>query len=351
MYWRPILITALLATPSIYGQQSSTGPTNEKAQKTYQEGIELEKKHQHEWALDAFKKADKQDDGHCVACQKKMVKLGMELRDWKVAEAAASELVNEVKGDKEVALAHYHFARVLLSEGIDKKKDELFTRAHDELTKALAAAPNFPDAIYTDGLALAHMNQDDAAKARFEQFAKMKPPDDIDAQRALLFVAHPELARARMAPPFTVTTTDGQRLSLDELRGKVVLMDFWATWCGPCREALPHMKELAKKFEGQPLIVLSVSLDDDEQKWKEFVAKNEMSWPQYRDGGFTGPMAKLFEVKAIPHTFTIDADGVLQDEHIGDAAIEGKLKKLMARAREVEAAQKTAQAPKTDSEQ
>jgi len=351
MHWRLVLVTPLLAASSIYGQQPSHGPTNEKAQKTYREAVSLEEKHQHEWALEAFKKADKQDDGHCVACQNKIVKLGIELRDWKPAESAASELVAEAQGDREVALAHYHLARVFLSEGIDKKKDELFARAHEELTKALAAAQNFPEAIYTDGLALARMNQDDAAKARFEQFAKMKPVGEVDAQRALLFAVHPELARARMAPPFAVTTTDGQKLSLDELRGKVVLMDFWATWCGPCREALPHMKELAKKFDGQPLIVLSVSLDDDEQKWKEFISKNEMSWPQYRDGGFTGPMARLFDVKAIPHTFTIDADGVLQDEHIGDAAIEGKLKKLMARAREVEAAQKTAQAPKTDSEQ
>ena len=125
---------------------------------------------------------------------------------------------------------------------------------------------------------------------------------------------------------------------MDDLKGKVVLIDFWATWCGPCREALPHMKEVVKKFQGQPLVVLSVSLDSNEQQWKDFVAKNEMTWLQYRDGGFTGPTAKLFGVEAIPHTFTIDADGVLQDEHIGDASIEGKLKKLLGRARELQVA-------------
>ena len=141
-----------------------------------------------------------------------------------------------------------------------------------------------------------------------------------------------------MAPPFAVVAADGQRISLDELQGKVVLLDFWATGCGPCREALPRIREVAKKFQGQPLVILSVSLDADEEKWKEFVTKNEMSWPQYRDGGFTGAVAKLFGVTAIPHTFTIDADGVLQDVHIGDASIEGKLKKLLARAREAQAA-------------
>jgi peroxiredoxin len=82
--------------------------------------------------------------------------------------------------------------------------------------------------------------------------------------------------------------------------------------------------------------VLSVSLDQDEQKWKDFIAKNGMTWPQYLDGGFTGPVARMFAVNAIPHTFTIDADGVLQDEQIGDSSVEGKLKKLIARAKEVQ---------------
>ena len=98
-----------------------------------------------------------------------------------------------------------------------------------------------------------------------------------------------------------------------------------------------------KKFQGQALVVLSISLDSDQRKWKAFVAKNGMSWPQYRDGAFDGPIAKLFGVASIPHTFTIDADGVLQDEHVGDAAIEGKLKKLVARARELPGPAKQAQ--------
>jgi len=146
-----------------------------------------------------------------------------------------------------------------------------------------------------------------------------------------------------MAPPFAIVTTDGQRVSMDDLAGKVVLLDFWATWCGPCREALPHMREIAKKFQGQPLVVLSISLDTDEQKWKDFIAKNEMTWLQYRDDGFSGPISKDFGVNAIPHTFTIDADGVLQDEHIGDASIEGKLKKLVNRARELQTTAKQGQ--------
>jgi len=144
-----------------------------------------------------------------------------------------------------------------------------------------------------------------------------------------------DLARARMVPPFSITTLDGQHISMDGLAGKVVLIDFWATWCGPCREALPNIRRIAHKFEGQPLVVISVSLDKDEAKWKDFVARNGMTWFQYRDGSFDGAMAKQFGVTAIPATFTIDADGVLEDQHVGDADIEGRIKKLVARAVEL----------------
>lgn len=338
-----LLVLACVVTPLLAQEKAEEGPTNEKAQKTYKEGLEYLHRRMPDAALESFKKADKQDGGHCVACQKNMIKYGVELGEWKMAEAAAGERVAEAQGEKSVALAHYDFGFVLLQEAINKHKEDLFARAHDEMTKALTTTPNFPAAIFVDGLALAHLKQDDAAKARFEQFVTMKPIDDLDRQRAVRYISQPELARARMAPPFAVITADGHRLSLDDLKGKVVLIDFWATWCPACRDAVPHLKAIAKKFQGQPLVVLSVSLDSDEQKWKDFVAKNEMTWLQYRDAGFGGPVAKAFAVDAIPHTFTVDTDGVLQDEHIGDAAIEGKLKKLVGRARELQAAEKPGQ--------
>jgi len=334
---RYVAIALLLAGLAMAagGQEKAEGPQDAKAQKSCNEGMDALRYHRISDALDKFKKADKQDGGHCLGCQKKMIKYGSELGEWKVAELAGEEMVAQAQGD-DVALAHYYLGTVLMSEALSRHKDDLYSRVHDEMTKALAAHDNFPGAVYLDGRALARMKQDDAAKAQFERFVKMRPEDDPDRQRALRYLSQPELARARMAPPFTVTTLDGQRISMDDLKGKVVLLDFWATWCGPCRAALPHMQKIAKKFEGEPLVVLSVSLDQDERKWKDFIAKNEMTWPQYRDGSFTGPVAKLFSVNAIPHTFTIDADGVLQDEHVGDSSVEGKLKKLIARAKEIQ---------------
>lgn len=334
---RYVAVALLLAgsAMAMWGQERKEGPQDAKAQKSYNEAMDALRHHRILEAVDKFKKADKQDGGHCLGCQKKMLKYGSELGEWKTAELAGEEMVAQAQGD-DVALAHYQLGTVLMSEALSRHKDDLYSRVHDEMTKALAAHDNFPSAVYLDGRALARMKQDDAARAQFERFVKMRSEDDPDRRRALRYISQPELARARMAPAFAVTTLDGQRVSMDDLTGKVVLLDFWATWCGPCRAALPHIQKIAKKFEGEPLVVLSVSLDQDEQKWKDFIAKNGMTWPQYLDGRFTGPVARLFAVNAIPHTFTIDADGVLQDEQIGDSSVEGKLKKLIARAKEVQ---------------
>jgi thiol-disulfide isomerase/thioredoxin len=337
-----VMFAFCMAAP-LLSQEKAEGPTSEKAQKSYQEATKSLNARMTYEALENFKKADKQDGGRCVACQKKMIKYGIEVGDWKTAELAAEEMVTEASAGQEAAIAHYQFGVVLMNEAIEKKKDEVYGRAHAELSQALAVAPNFPAALFLDGRALAHLGQDDAAKTQFQGFVKLAHADDPNRQRALRFIDEPELARARMAPAFAVTTLSGERVALDDLKGKVVLLDFWATWCEPCREALPHMREIAKKFQGQPLVIVSVSLDEDEQKWKDYVQKNEMTWLNYRDGGFTGPVSKLFGVEAIPHTFTIDTDGILQDEHIGDASVEGKLKKLIARARELQVAQQPAQ--------
>ncbi|HEY0795743.1 MAG TPA: redoxin domain-containing protein [Acidisarcina sp.] len=310
----------------------ASGPTDPKAQKTFAEAKNFLKHDQPVWALAGFRKADKQDGGHCRACEEEAVKAALVMNDFKAGIECSESLLSTAQTPNEKAAACYYRGAVFLHQGLAHKKDDAFSDADKAFRQAMEALPGFNAAYYGDGIALANLKQDDAARAQFQQFLAKASPSGIEAQRARRYSARPELARARMAPAFAFTTIDGKHVSLDDLAGKVVLIDFWATWCGPCREALPNVQKMAREFAGQPFVVLSISLDSDQQKWKDFVTKNEMTWLQARDGGFAGPLSRLFHVDAIPHTFTIDADGVLQDEHVGDANIEGRLKKLIALA-------------------
>jgi len=142
-------------------------------------------------------------------------------------------------------------------------------------------------------------------------------------------VAAPRPLAGNQQTPLPIT---GASRPFESFTGKVVLVDFWATWCGPCIQALPHIKQIAHRFQGQPFVMVSVSMDKDDARWKEFVSRNGMTWPQYRDGYFDGPLARMFRVTAIPATFTIDADGVIRDQHVGDADIESNIQKLINRA-------------------
>jgi len=324
------------AAPAAGGDaKKAEGPTDPKALKTYNDALKLFEEHKFTFALDEFRKADKQDGGHCTGCELRAYQSADKIRDYKAAREETDLLLQHMPEPGNQAQLHYMAGETCLAEGVLSNREKAFEQADAEFQAALKIQPDKPDCLYADGVALSHLKQDGDAKERFEQYLKVAKPDHLNYARAERFAEHPELARARLAPNFRLTALDGQTLTLESLTGKVVLIDFWATWCGPCREALPHVKEIARKFQGQPFVVVSISMDRDETKWKDFVEQNGMTWTQYRDGYFNGPIATMFGVTAIPATFTIDADGILQDQHVGDADIEGKIKKLIARAQDV----------------
>jgi thiol-disulfide isomerase/thioredoxin len=314
-------------------------PSDPKAAKTYQTAQQWERQGNQALAIEAYRKANAQDGGHCGLCLKRAHEMALAIGDFKTAEAVLRDWLLAVTSDPARATLHFQIGIVLQREGMSTKGDkqrDCFEKSLDEFRTALSLDPTVVGSHFGMGTDLAYLHQDDAARGEFRAFLDGDKSDEAADARAARFLDRVELARSRMAPAFTLTTLDGQHISMDNLAGKVVLIDFWATWCGPCRDALPHIRRIALKFQGQPFVVLSVSLDNDAAKWKDFVAKNEMTWLQYRDGGFGGPMAKMFTVDAIPATFSVDADGVLEDQHVGDENIEGKLKKMIAHAAEME---------------
>lgn len=113
------------------------------------------------------------------------------------------------------------------------------------------------------------------------------------------------------------TNTPGQDLPLADLRGSVVLLDFWATWCGPCRQALPKLKQLQAVYGSEEFAVISVSEDDDEQVWRTFTGDHQMTWRQSFDGN--GTKASQYGVRALPTYILLGRDGNIIGHYEGEA--------------------------------
>jgi thiol-disulfide isomerase/thioredoxin len=308
-----------------------------KFMKAMEEAKQAKRTHQYVFAVDDYKKADKIAGGACKKCLESVYDLQLGLGSFKDAVATAAQLETLAASPRDKSIAEAERGEALLRQGGDKPKVAQLEAAHAVLQSALTDFPKNLSARWSDACVLAKMGKTDEASKEFSTCAASASPTDPLRMRAQHFAENPALSLSKMAPAFEVTALDGSRFNLDAMGGRVVLIDFWATWCGPCNEELPHMQKIAKEFAGQPLVIISVSWDSDEAKWKDFIHKHEMTWVQYRDAGHT--LSERFGVQAIPHYFTIDSDGVLTAEMLGSGSdVEGKLKKLIKRANEAKAA-------------
>lgn len=119
-----------------------------------------------------------------------------------------------------------------------------------------------------------------------------------------------KLAPGNEAPRFTYTDIRGKQYSLSDFRGKLVYIDFWATWCGPCRGELPHLDRLEKDYQGKKVVFLKISLDDEMDAWRKMVTEKKMGGVQlHADGAWNSDAARSYQIKGIPTFILIDANG------------------------------------------
>ncbi len=132
---------------------------------------------------------------------------------------------------------------------------------------------------------------------------------------AALLLAAAVAAHATPAPDFTLRTLDGAPLRLAEQRGQVVLVNFWASWCAPCKLEMPHLNRLAHKYRDTGVVLLAVNVDDDPQKAAAEAKKLGISFPVLLDTAKTA--SRAYQLQAMPTTVLVDRDGKVRHVHLG----------------------------------
>ena len=150
-----------------------------------------------------------------------------------------------------------------------------------------------------------------ATKDKWEEFQENNPyPEYTEAVQAALYKAL-KLQPGQPAPEFTLYDLDGQPVSLSQFKGKVVLLDFWASWCGPCIGDLPDLRRIKKKAADKPLVFLNLSLDTDEAAWREAIDKHEIEGVHVRADGWGADVAKSYQVNSLPSYYLVDSQGLI----------------------------------------
>jgi thiol-disulfide isomerase/thioredoxin len=140
----------------------------------------------------------------------------------------------------------------------------------------------------------------------------------------------PNLLPGHRATDFTGTDLAGNRISLSDYRGKVVLLDFWATWCRPCLAEIPHLKAIQAKYEDAGFTIIGVNLDMSRQPVEALVNEAGITWPQiYDDTGWKNEIAELYRVTGIPSTFLIDRNGIIRHRNLRGPALDRAVASLV----------------------
>lgn len=138
------------------------------------------------------------------------------------------------------------------------------------------------------------------------------------------------VAIGQAAPEINLQSPDGKEIALSSLRGKIVLIDFWASWCGPCRKEMPNVVRAYKNFKDKGFEIYGVSLDQDKQRWVEAIAADGITWPQVSDLKQWGSdVVRLYSIQSIPLTILLDREGKIIAKNLRGEALDQKLAEVL----------------------
>jgi thiol-disulfide isomerase/thioredoxin len=311
-YWASLLVSAPLwgALLCLATTQETASPQNQQTVQLLKEGNEALTSRRFGDAEKAFKKAAKLEHDRCAPCYLGLAQTKNALEEPEPALAASDLALPTASNDKEKAAIHELRGDVLVKMHDSKKME----RAEGEYRTALALNPDQPIFHLKLAIALFKQLRDPQGIEEVQRYLQLAP-DGRYSEFARKLAVHPRRAREEYVPAFQFTTLQGQFLASADLEGRVVVLDFWATWCPPCRESIPELKELTRKYPGDKLVLISVSADQDEKQWRDFVARKKMDWGQYWDRD--GSLRKLMRVSAFPTYVIVDPEGIIRERMVG----------------------------------
>lgn len=251
------------------------------------------------------------------------------------------EFIDKHSKYKDVDEVYYILGTTLVQ--FDRTNDAI--EVLDELIRYYPLAPSIGKGKLTLGLAYDKSNQHDKADAIYYDLVNSSKSSDrqhaataqklLDTNRAdrtgalegLADSSSPTNFVGQTAMDFQVKDLNGQPLSLEQYRGKVVLLDFWATWCPPCIAEMPNVKATYAKYKNRNFEIIGISLDRGKAPLESYIKKEGIRWPQYYDS--TRQVSNMYQVRAIPSTFLIDGDGVIRKTNLRGSALESAVAQLV----------------------
>jgi peroxiredoxin/Tfp pilus assembly protein PilF len=259
----------------------------------------------------SLKSALKASGDNCRQCSMALASTYWNLGDSKAAFQSLDRALAISRTSQEKAEVHTIKGNFMLGFR-DKAK---LKDADSEYHAALALDPNYATAHYGLGVTEMRGSHDEEGKNELNAYLQIEPKG-LEAENARLMISNPRRARERYAPEFSAKDLHGEKVSLKDYAGKIVVLDFWATWCGPCRASVGDLKDLVKKYPADKLVLISISADKSEAPWREFIRAKQMDWTHVFDRD--GQIAEDFNVHAFPTYMLIDGEGIIRDQVVGE---------------------------------
>jgi thiol-disulfide isomerase/thioredoxin len=284
-----------------------------------------------EKAREAYLKADKLSHHRCSVCLMRLFKADRQMGDLSAALDDAKRALKVAGDDKTLAVEARLARGTLLAQMAGKPTDKKLKEAEEEFREALALVPGQALAHFDLGMALLKQGRDSEGIAELNACIAAPGASARTVSEARRVIANPVRAREPYAPDFSFTTREGVTMSNATLQGKVVLLDFWATWCRPCREAVPMLLQLRKKYLNRPFQIVGISSDNNVQAWTNFIASHRMDWSECLD--LSGEVQHLFDVNAFPTYVVLDGNGIIRFRQSGMGTLtEGEIEDAINKA-------------------